>query len=157
VEALIALDRYADAEAILRQLALDRSDDPDLLVFPFLQASAHLAQGKPGPAAAVLSDRAARDRENSRQVAWAARLTAMLGAAAQGLGQHETAAILFGHSDGVQERLGVRLRRFDHLLVDGPIADCRAALGDDRFAELAAQGAQLDFRDLPRVLTGTSE
>jgi len=153
VEALTALGRYDEARTALRRIVADGGDDPDLLVVPFLEASLHLAQGEPAAAVNDLAERAAADRRDRRRVAWAARLTAFLGAAAQGLGQHETAAVLIGHSAGVEQRLDIRLRLFDHVIVDSAIAECRAVLGDDRFAELASQGAALDFRDLPQVAT----
>ncbi|HEY7625882.1 MAG TPA: hypothetical protein VH761_02400, partial [Ilumatobacteraceae bacterium] len=151
VEALIALGRPDAAQTVLRGIVVDGNDDPDLLVVPFLEASLRLAQCRPGAAVTSLSARAAIDRANPRETAWVARLTAFFGAAASGLGQHEAAAVLFGHSAGVQERLDIRLRPFDHIVVDRAIADSRAVLGEDRFAKLAAHGATLSLADLPHV------
>ncbi len=149
VEALIALGRLDEAEAVLRRIVRDDSTDWD--AFVELQSTIDLARGNPSAAATVLSATWDKASHDPRRLASAASLTALVGVSAHELGQHETAAILFGHSAAELERLDIHLRPFDHRLVERAVADCRKQLGDERFAELAEQGAALELRDLPRV------
>ncbi len=69
------------------------------------------------------------------------------------LGQHETAATLFGFAAAEQDRLDITLRPSVHPLVEAREA-CRAALGAARFDELAAQGANTEWRAPPDCRQG---
>lgn len=101
----------------------------------------------------VLADRIARD---GRRLAVGMHVASLLAVAAHDLEQHETAAVLFGYAVAEQERLDIVLRLSNRPLEERALAECRTALGDDRFEELAAQGADAPWRDLPRPVTSAT-
>jgi hypothetical protein len=150
VEALTALGRLDEARAVLRQVELVPSREHAHFI-PYLRASLELARGDPAAAVTVLDDRFAELRRDPRRLSIAVQLTSLLAVAAHRLGQHETAAVLFGYSVAEQERLGVTLRVSDRPPAERAVGECRAALGEDRFDQLATRGAFTDFAALPAV------
>jgi len=78
-------------------------------------------------------------------------VASLLAVTASDLGQHGTAATLFGFAAAEQDRLDMTLRPSVQPLVERAREACRAALGAARFDELAAQGADTEWSDLPTV------
>ena len=151
-EALGALGRHDDALTALRPL------DPDVLGYlirfaDLVHASIDLRRGDTRSAAARLTAMADEVTRDGRRLAIGVQIASLLAVAAHDLGQHETAAILFGHAAHEQARLDITLRPSDRPLADAALEACRSALGADRFDELAGQGAAMEFHDLPRVDT----
>ena len=96
----------------------------------------------------MLADVITRD---GRRLAIAMHVASLLAVTAHDLGQHETAAILFGFAAAEQDRLDIVLRLSARPLAERARDACRAALGAARFDELAAQGANTEWRGLPTV------
>jgi predicted ATPase len=154
LEALLALGHPEQAVAVLRRL---QSDDTGVsgyyrtICAPLIEAPTMLACGDPPAAVRTLTgvvDHMARD---PRRLAIAAPTAWMLGIAAHDLGQDETAAAMFGFATAEQERLDIVLRPCDRPRAERALGACRSRLGGARFAQLAAQGAASELRDLPQV------
>ena len=149
-EALGALDRYDDALALARQPYED-DYQIDIQRAHLVCATIDLAREDPGAAferLIMLADMITRDE---RRLALAMHVASLLAVTASDLGQHGTAATLFGFAAAEQNRLDITLRPSVQPLVERAREACRAALGAARFDELAAQGANTEWSDLPTV------
>lgn len=154
-EALGVLGRHDEALALLSTLEPDSFEKRRFFV-DLVNAAIDLRRREPEAAAErlmVLADRIARD---GRRLAVGMHVASLLAVAAHDLGQHETAAVLFGYAVAEQERLDIVLRLSNRPLEERALAEGRAALGDDRFEELAAQGADTPWRDLPQPVTSAT-
>jgi hypothetical protein len=151
IEALIALGRAHEASEVLRQVKADSEEQGTWM--GFLEAPIDLATGNPTAAVEALRPLVESIGRDPRRLATSVPAASMLAVGASDLGQHETAAVLFGFSIAERQRLDITLRLVDRPFAERAIAACRAELGDERFEELAAEGAAIEFRDLPRVET----
>ena len=88
---------------------------------------------------------------DERRLAMAMHVASLLAVTANQLDQRQTAAILFGFSASERERLDISLRHSHRPLAESATAACRAVLGAMRFDQLAAEGANTPWRDLPIV------
>ena len=149
-EALCALGRYDDAFTLARQPYED--DYPtDIQRAHLVCASIDVARAHPGAAFERLLTLAELISRDERRLALAMHVASLLAVTVSDLGQHETAATLFGFAGAEQNRLDIALRLSVQPLVQRALEASRAALGAARFDELAAQGANTEWRDLPTV------
>ncbi|HEX4982645.1 MAG TPA: hypothetical protein VFV63_13150 [Ilumatobacteraceae bacterium] len=92
---------------------------------------------------------------DERRLALAMHVASLLAVTAHDLGQHESAAILFGFAAAEQARLDIVLRLSVRPLAERAREACRTVLGAARFDELAAHGAKSEWRGLPTVDAAT--
>jgi hypothetical protein len=148
-QALGALGRHDEALAVLD--TIDHESPHYLHNLDDIRASIELGRGDPRSAARRLSWYRDHITQDGRRLAVGAHVAALLAVAAQDLGQHEVAAILFGYTSAEQRRLDVEWRPSDRPLAERAIDACRAALGQERFDQLFAQGETTRWSDLPDV------
>ncbi len=152
-EALAALGRLDEAQRALNGLDLVAHGhyvrNADLV-----SASIGLTMGDPASVPPRLADLVAWLGGQDRRLALAMPVASLLGIAAADLGKTEPAALLLGFAAAERERLGIDLRPADRRLAADADKQCRAALGAERFDQLAARGAGLDFSELPTVPGG---
>ncbi|NIR41030.1 MAG: hypothetical protein GWN73_36555 [Actinobacteria bacterium] len=70
---------------------------------------------------------------------------------AEGRGEHEPAATLWGHFDALRDRSGLGLPRYEQEIMEASQEESRAAIGTERFDELVAAGGDIAWDDLPLV------
>ena len=116
-----------------------------------VHAAIDLRRDAPRTAAERLTRSADKIERDGRRLAIGMHVAALLAVAAHDLAQDETAAVLFGYAAAEQDRLDIALRPSHRPMAEDAIAGSRAALGPEMFAELAAQGANTEWRDLPAV------
>jgi hypothetical protein len=149
-EALGALDRYDDALALAGQPYED-DYQTDIQRAHLVCAQIDLARGDPGAAFERLIPLADMITRDERRLALAMHVASLLAVTASDLRQHETAATLFGFAAAERERLDITLRPSVQPLVERALEACRATLGPTGFDELAAEGANTEWRRLPTV------
>jgi hypothetical protein len=149
-EALGALGRYDEALAMVQTPQKD-GYLVDIQRAQLVCAAIDLARGDAGTAIDRLTVVADMITDDERRLAISMHVASLLAVTATQLGQHETAAIMFGFTAAEQVRLGITLRLSNRLLAETASAACRAALGGERFDEIAAEGAATDWRNLPMV------
>ncbi len=149
-EALGALGRYDDAIAVLQP---HQTNDYKTYIQQahLVCTPIDLARGDPTAAFDRLATLADMITGDDRRLAIAMHVAALLAVTANDLGQYETAAVLFGFAAAEQDRLHISLRLSHRALAESAFAACRAALGGPRFSDLAAQGANTEWRGLPVV------
>lgn len=148
-QALGALGRHDEARAVLD--TIDHESPQYRHGLDEVRASIDLRGGEPRAAAEHLSSYRDHITQDGRRLAVGAHVAALLAVAAQDLGQHEVAAILFGYTSAEQQRLDIELRPSDRPLADRAIDACRTVLGRERFDQLFAQGEHTRWSDLPDV------
>jgi predicted ATPase/DNA-binding SARP family transcriptional activator len=150
-EALGALGRTDEALTVIPPLGVDDYAsyirDVHMVIAPIDLAREDVAAAL--HRLTVLGDMISRD---GRRLAIAMQVAAFLAVAAHDLEQDETAAILFGFAAGERARLDIVLRPSVRPLVERALDACHAALGGERFDELAEIGAGKEWADLPVVI-----
>jgi predicted ATPase/DNA-binding SARP family transcriptional activator len=149
-EALGALGRYDDALAGVRPPEKD-GYLVDLQRSQLVCAAIDLARGDAGAAFDRLTMVADMISDDERRLAISMHIASLAAVTATQLGQHETAAIMFGFAAAEQQRLDISLRPSNRSLVESATAACREALGAARFDAIAADGASTEWRKLPLV------
>ncbi|WP_040492056.1 BTAD domain-containing putative transcriptional regulator [Ilumatobacter nonamiensis] len=148
-EALIGLGRHGEAAACLEALEAD-TDGSQRVLSDLLWASLEIGRDRDlGRVVDRLGDLVPVVHDDEPVPAVAMPVAALLGTAAVGLGDVESAAALFGFADSEQHRLGTRLRPGDRVAVDDAVERCRTALGAEQFDRLRAHGAATPWSALP--------
>ena len=149
-EALGALGRYDDAIAVLQP---HQTNDYKTYIqqAQLVCTPIDLARGDPTAAFDQLATLVDMITGDERRLAIVMHVASLLAITANDLGQHETAAVLFGFAAAEQDRLDITLRLSHRSLAESAFAACCEALGRARFDELVSQGANSEWRGLPVV------
>ncbi len=155
-EALGALGRFDEAIAQIPPLETEEMS-ADLQQVHLVLAPVDLARGEVSSALDRLGTLVELIAGDDRRKAMAMHVAALLAIGAEQIGQHENAAILFGFAYAEQDRLDIMLRMSDRARAEHAAVSCREVLGEELFENLAAEGADTPFSDLPSIKINSSD